>query len=177
MKTIDTLEKEIAGWYRAIPHLPKGGQQWLFENIWWMTLIGAIIGGLGALSLVLITLFGGVFLAGAVFLFSARYGGLALLIAAVIVAVILLNVVVAAMAVSPLKTKQKKGWTLLFVALLLALVSMVLNDLVKLSFFGILEDLLRVAVGGYFLFEIRELFNRSVTSTKAAPVFVPPSTK
>lgn len=178
MKTIDELEERVANWYKQIPHLPKGGQKWLAENIWWLVLIGVIIGALGALSLVLVTLFGGVFLAGAVFLYSAQYGGLALLIAAIMIGAMLLNVIVAAMSISPLKDKQKKGWTLLFIALLLTFVSMLLEDLLRFSFFGIIEDVLRVAVGGYFLFEVRDWFGRAavVTPTKGVPVFVPPAT-
>lgn len=177
METIRALEVRIAQWYKPVPHLPQGGQKWLTENIWWIALVGAIIGAFGALSLILITLFGGVFLAGAVFLYSAKFGGLALLIAAVGVGVTLLNIVLTAMAVSPLKNIQKKGWSLLFIALLLSAIPMILGDLLRLHIFSIIEDVLLVAVGGYFLFEIRDQYNTSPTpkASKKAPTFVAPT--
>lgn len=177
MEKIHALEVRIAEWYKPVPHLPQGGIKWLTENIWWLVLIWVIISAFGALSLVLITLFGGIFLAGAVFLYSAKFGGLALLIAAIAAGVSLLNIVLAAMAIDPLKNKQKKGWSLLFIALLLSFIPMLFGDILRFHIFSMIEDVLMVAVGGYFLFEIRDQYGIVDTKkvSKRAPAFVAPA--
>jgi hypothetical protein len=179
MEKIHALEVRIAEWYKPLPHLPQGGIKWLTENIWWLILIGVIISAFGAVSLVLITIFGGVFLAGAVFLYSAQFGGLALLIAAIAAGVSILNIVVAAMAIDPLKNKQKKGWSLLFIALLLSFIPMLFGDILRFHIFSMIEDVLMIAVGGYFLFEIRDQYAVTGKSKvpKKAPAFVAPAHK
>jgi len=39
---VNKLEHQVADWFKKVPHLPLSGQQWLGENIWWLTILGAI---------------------------------------------------------------------------------------------------------------------------------------
>ena len=64
-----------------------------------------------------------------------------------------------AMAISPLKDGKKKGWTLLFYVLLLQVLSIIVNAILTLGvisfIFSIIFGAICVAIGTYFLFEIR----------------------
>jgi len=64
--------------------------------------------------------------------------------------------------VKPLQDRTKKGWTLLFVVLLLGAVSIVLSALFTLSAYRIISDLIfgaiAIALGAYLLFEVRSQF-------------------
>jgi hypothetical protein len=174
----EKVTKYVAELYGHLPHLPLNLRKWLTSNMWWIVLIGAIIGGFGVLCLVLITLLGGIFLAGAVFLFSAKFGGLALLIAVIIVALLIANVVIAIMAINPLKLRMKRGWDLLTVSLVLIFTAAVLTDISKQDSIAIINDIFWLAVSGYFLFEIRSFFMSSSpagTVPDMAPSFHPPA--
>lgn len=153
---------KVAAFYRHAPRLPTAAKEWIARNVWWIVLIGAIIGGLGALSLALITLFGGIFLAGAVFLFTAKFGGLALLISVLLVAALLANTIVLIMAIIPLKTQARKGWNLLVVSLTLNLAVAVLTIVLKQDLVPFIWNVLWVGIGGYLLFEIQEYFRADV---------------
>lgn len=158
MEYVHKLENIVAGWYKNMPHLPATGQKWLAQNAWWLVLIWVILGAFGIFSLLMVTFFAGAFLTG----FGpvgAVVGGLALI--AVIVALLfsIVNVVLGAMAINPLKMMQKKGWTLLFVVALINVASEVIAFLLDFNVFALVWGLLFVAIGAYFLFEVRSQFN------------------
>lgn len=163
-KNYEKIENRIAVFHADMPHLPQGGRKWLADNVWWIVLIAAVAGGFGALALVLVTLLGGVFLAGAVFLFSAKFGGLSLLLAVVVVALSLVNLAVAIMAISPLKDKLKKGWLLLGLSLLIGCIAAILTDLIKQDTLAVVKEVVFLAIGVYVLFELRDYFTRSATN-------------
>jgi hypothetical protein len=180
MDIINKIDKQLREWYALAPHLPYNGHLWFAQNVWWLVLIGVIIGGVGVLGLVLVALFGGIFLGVAVFLFSAKFGGFILLLAALAVAVSGISIVIAGLAIAPLKAQQKKGWTLLLIAMLLSTVLVTLADMIAGDGSAVIKDLLGAAVGLYFLYEIRAHFmnEKTVAADAAAiPKFVPPAEK
>jgi hypothetical protein len=162
MDTVRKLETTVAGWYKAVPHLPKEVRKWLSENLWWIVLIGVIIGALALLNVLFFTLLAGTVL-------TALGGGVGAAVGVVIfigvlvsVALGLVAVVLGGMAITPLKAMQKKGWTLLFIVLLIEVVSTVITHVLSYNLFGLVWGLLWVAVGGYFLFEVHEAFGAPI---------------
>jgi uncharacterized membrane protein len=79
------------------------------------------------------------------------------------------------MAISPLKSLRKRGWSLLFITLLLNLASSVIGLLYNFDFSSLISGVLGAAIGGYFLFEIRDNFGVVKTNRKptSAPVTTP----
>ena len=170
----DALVK-VGALYRDAPHLPATARGWIAGNIWWIALIGAIIGAIGVLSLVFITLLGGIFLAGAVFLFTAKFGGFALLLSVVLVAALIANAVVLIMAISPLKARFHKGWYLLAVSLALNLIATILTLILKQEIITFVWNVMWVGVGGYLLFEIQSYFQTGMRkpTDSTAPEYRP----
>jgi hypothetical protein len=91
----------------------------------------------------------------------------------------LLTTILTALAVSPLKSKSRTGWELLFLSLVLSAVFDLVVDVVSLvsanggynlwSFvFNVLGVAIGFFIGGYFLFEIREKFMAKVKVPKKA---------
>jgi hypothetical protein len=179
MDHINKLEARVALWYKNAPHLPKGGQQWLADNIWWIVLVFVVIGSFGLLGLLSAAFVGGALLVGFGGIYGAALGGLAILIAFLAIGFGLVNLVIGAFAISPLKDKRKKGWSLLFLTLLISAGSAAIALLFTLDVLGLVRELLYITVGGYFLFEIREYFGATIVTDKVkkAPAFVPPAKK
>lgn len=161
MESLSKLEKMIQGWLKPLPHLPESARKWIATNIWWLELIGVII-----LALSGVTLIGGILfslgLAAAILGAGAVYTGLATLSAVVSLIFMVASVVVMAMAISPLKNLKKRGWDLLFLALLINCASTVLSALLNFNFASFLSSIfsgaIGAAIGAYFLFEIRSYF-------------------
>lgn len=171
MDTVRNLEKQAAGWYKQLPHLPAEVRTWLGNNVWWLVLVGVVLLGLSLLALIplVLTALGLSAVLGASLLGSYSYaGGLAWVSVLFALATAVAVLVLFLLAVSPLKAKSKKGWSLLFLSLLVALVFDLASDIVNMSVFGVVTSLLWAAVEGYFLFEIRDEFGRKVTAKHAA---------
>ena len=159
MQTVTKIENMAVEWYKGMPHLPANGRRWLSANVWWIALVGVIV---GALSIV--TVFFGTLLVG---MFAATYGGVAGAALAGFGAVVVLlsllfsivTMVLTAMAISPLKAKQKRGWTLLFMTVLIQVVAAAIHLLFTFNIFDLIWNLLFIAIGGYFLYEIRDDFS------------------
>lgn len=158
MESIRNLEVTVASWYKNMPHLPKNSQKWLAQNLWWLTLIGVILGAMGILSTFFITMIAGAALVGFGGVVGAAIGGIAVIAVMVTLAFAVVDVVIAALAVAPLKAMQRKGWSLLFLVVLVNTVSLVLTFLFHLDLFGLVWGLLWVAVGLYFLYEVRDYY-------------------
>jgi len=171
--SIRHIELRIERTWRKTPHLPKEGQRWLAYNVWWITLIGAIISGLSVLALVnwLVQL-----------AFPLSYYGYALVGAftawqefstTVSLVFVIVTGLLLAFAVRPLKAVQKKGWALLFIASLVQAVDIVVGALLSLSVFTFIVNIIFggifLAIGMYFLFEIRDQFAHVIRTTKIPP--------
>lgn len=174
METVSSLEKTIAGWYKDLPHLPVEFRKWLGTNVWWIMLIIVILSVLALFPILagLLLVFG---LSGAAIGAAGVYGavggglvGVAIFSALVAVAGLIVTVVVMGLAVTPLKEKKKKGWTLLFIILLVSAAFGVVGNLITYNLFGVIWALLWAGVEGYFLFEIRSEFGHKVVAKPVA---------
>jgi len=164
MELLTKLEHTIGGWLREVPHLPTDARKWLGDNLWWITLVGAILTAIGVFSLVIalvtnISLLASPFVA---YYASATFVGLAIVKTIVSLVFAALGCVLLALAVTPLKEKQKKGWVLIFVAWLVSAVSVVVGAVITLNPFSFLTSIifgaLWLVVGLYFIFEIHGQF-------------------
>jgi uncharacterized membrane protein YhaH (DUF805 family) len=159
MESLRNLEVVVASWYETMPHLPKNGQKWLAENVWWLVLVGVILSGFVIFAVLSATLFASVLIAtGTGGPVGAAIGGITLLVVFVWLAFLIANVVIGALAVSPLKAKQRKGWSLLFLIAVINAASLVLAFLFSFNLPNLIFGLFSVAVGAYFLFEVRDYF-------------------
>ena len=164
MENLGKLEKMVAGWYKDVPHLPENGRRWVAENLWWLTLVGVILGAIGAFIALSALLTGAVIL-GVSGNLGVSVGGM--IFAAVLLTLVfsITNVIIAACAIAPLKSMKKLGWLLLFVIALINVVSLVIGLIFNQNLFSFLYGLLFAAVGGYFLFEIRGFYGKPYSST------------
>jgi hypothetical protein len=158
METVRNLEATISKWYQSMPHLPKDVQKWLSENVWWIVLIGVIVGALALLNVLFFTVLAGSFLTAFGGSVGAAVGAIIFIGILVSVALGVISVILGSMAISPLKAMQKKGWTLLFVILLVEVASTIVTNVLSYNLFGLIWGLLWVAVSGYFLFEVHSYF-------------------
>lgn len=163
MDFLQKIETILAGWFKKAPRLPETGRKWLTDNIWWMALVGALISILG-IFIIIPVLFATLTLTTALGTFSpyttsyeTAYG-MAWLSLMFSVLNYVVTAVLLAVAVSPLKAKSRKGWNLLFVLYLVNFVLGVLSSLVLISIFAFIGPFIGAAIGGYFLFEIRDYF-------------------
>jgi ABC-type glycerol-3-phosphate transport system permease component len=188
MESVHKLEKTVAEWYKAAPHLPKGGQKWLADNVWWIVVIGVVLSVLGLFSILSLLFLAGAGLALAGSATGSAYGsavgaalgGVVLISVIVSLAVYVIELILMAMAISPLKNHKKKGWDLLFLVALINVLSIVVTGLLGMNFFSIIWGLLWAAVGGYFLFEIYGHFGgeKTVSEKKSdKPAFKPAEKK
>ncbi|MDN5275668.1 MAG: hypothetical protein JWN33_317 [Candidatus Saccharibacteria bacterium] len=165
MEYVKKVEHQIAEWLKDLPHLPAGGQKWIAENLWWMVLAYVIISGIG----LLIAIGGLILFSTAGSILAPVVTGPAILTAFIGILFSIATLVVAALAIKPLKDVQKKGWVLLFLALLIYAVSIVVNGILSFSvlgfFLSIIFGFVGLAVAGYFLFEARGYFAHPAKST------------
>lgn len=155
MQQLSSIEQSLSKLFKDVPHLPKQVREWLADNAWWLVLIGVIVGVLGALSLLSVLFFGSAVvsvLAGPVVGGALFIGGL------VSAATLVVSVILEAMAIRPLKVKQKRGWDLLLLSVLVTFAGGVLGAIMSGNLGGILGPIVGAAIGCYVLFEVREYF-------------------
>jgi hypothetical protein len=163
MVNIAKIENMVAGWLKPMPHLPKGGQKWLAENVWWIVLVGVI-----ASTISLLISIGAIFtyiaLVGAYSnVYSAAAYGPGWVIGSIVSLLFsILIIVLLATAIGSLKAGQSKGWDRLFLVLLIKAVAVVIGAVLTLNpigfVVGILFGAIGVAISAYFTFEIRSHF-------------------
>jgi len=165
MEFLTKLEKKTLEWFKNVPHLPAAGQKWLGDNIWWIILVVAILTGIGALvSLAglgaLISVAGSATVAS--YYVTSTVTAWAVVTGFVSLFFSIVEAILLAVAVQPLKEKQKKGWVLLFAAWLVVAIGVVVNSVLSLNVFGFILGIIFgavwVAVTGYFLYEIHGQF-------------------
>lgn len=164
MEFLTQLERKVLGWLKGVPHLPVGARKWLGDNIWWIVIIGVVLSGIAALSLLisLFTLFSTLASPFVVYYASSAFVTWTIVKTVVSLVFVGLSVALLALAITPLKAKQKKGWVLLFVTWLLGALSVVVTAILTLSVLNFITSVifgaLWVAVGGYLLFEMHGQF-------------------
>lgn len=164
MEALSKLERTIIGWLKDVPHLPLGVRKWLGDNIWWLVAIvtvlcaiavlgwiGALFSHLGALGTPVVSYYA-----------TTTFVGWLIVNAVIGLAFTMIELLLLAFAISPLKEKQKKGWVLLFASWLLSIIAMVVSAILTLnplSFIGnLIFGTIWVALAGYFLFEMHGQF-------------------
>lgn len=164
MDLLSKLERTVLGWLKNVPHLPEVARRWIGDNIWWITLVAAILSGIGVL-VGLIGLIGVISLIGTVaasYYATATFTTWAIVLGIVGLVFSAIDTLLLIMAVNPLRAKQKKGWVLLFIVWLVGVVSVVLNSILSLNVIGFITGILFgaiwLAISGYFLFEIHGQF-------------------
>ncbi len=170
MDSLHKLETTVATWYKSVPHLPPEGRKWIATNAWWLVLIGVIVNVIALWGLMTLLFFASAILTGYAGIAGAALGGLLWVASFVFFAFGVLVIIIGAMAVKPLKVMRKKGWVLLFVILLLTVASHVVDFLFKFNLFELVWGLLGAAVGGYFLFEVRDYFGVATTDRRRVKV-------
>jgi hypothetical protein len=161
MESVNKIENKLATMYKGLPHLPADVKKWIAQNVWWMAIVSVVFSVFGVISLIAVTFFASAVLvgfggyAGAA---VAAAGGFALLSVGVSIAFMIVELIVMGMAISPLHSMQKKGWTFIFIAALVQAASYVVSFLYSFNLFSLVWNLLILAVGVYFLFEIRDHF-------------------
>jgi hypothetical protein len=140
------LEKELSPIFlQKLPAFPDEIKEVIVKIAPWLVLIGIIFGGLGVLAAVGLGTFVSVASIGA-----AAYGSLW----QYWISIIGLGIVVVLylMAFGPLRNRQRRGWNLLYYALLVNLV-------VWLVTFSIVSLLIGGFLGFWILFQVREKYS------------------
>lgn len=167
---IEKLEVMIDGWLKPLPRLPISFKKWVSENLWWIVLIGVILSSLGLLAMIgslatIISLLGGVSYFG--FRMASLYTGWHVFASVISLLFMAGTIVLTAMSISHLKVGKKKGWTLLFLVLLLQSVAVIVNAILTYSvvsfIIGIIVGAVCLAIGAYLLFELRAYFGEGFT--------------
>lgn len=169
MESIHKLENTIEGWLKPLPRLPADWRKWIANNVWWIVLVGVILSVLGVLMLVA-AVFTAMSTAGTITsIYSAYnigvtqvYTGWWYAASIASLAFLALTIVINAMAITPLKAQSKKGWDLLFLTFVVGVVSSIVSIVLNFSTYSVITSIITsaigIAIGAYFLFEIRSYF-------------------
>ncbi|MCX6728491.1 MAG: hypothetical protein NTV39_01855 [Candidatus Saccharibacteria bacterium] len=172
MDTVHKLEKQVEEWLKPLPHLPEDWRKWIANNVWWIVLIGVILSVIGGLALA-----GALFAAmGATATVNTLYSSLGVsgvpaytgwwyAASAASLVFLVITVVIDALAVSPLKAKNQKGWDLLFLSFLIGVLSSIVGVVLNVTTGNLVGSLIGgvigVVISAYFLFEIRSYFKQA----------------
>ena len=141
------LTKFLDVYYAKLPALPKGANDFIVSIAPWLALVFgvlAILSGIAAFGfLSVLSPFAAV--AGA-----TQYAFTGLLAALVLV----VQGAVELLAFPSLKSRKVRGWNLMFLSLLLSVVSSVFY----LSVFGVVQSLIGLLIGYYFLYQVKSYY-------------------
>jgi len=175
MEFISKTEKMFASWLKPIPNLPVNGQKWVAQNAWWIVLIDLIISIIGIFTtiaaIITFATFSSVInygIYGYGSTITQSYVGPSVVSLIFSLLVIIASVVLAALAISPLKAMKLKGWRLLYLLFLISLVLNVVGDLISLNIIGLIFSLIGLGIFAYFLFQIRGYFGSTAKATHVA---------
>lgn len=173
METIQKLETTLAAWYKQVPfHFPENVRRWIVRNVWWIVLIGVILSALTVIAAARTAFY--------VDQLTVQYGALANYYGVQTVNSSMNNValwtglgfsaavlVVEALAIQPLKARNKRGWDLLFLGMLISALSAVVTAVLYVNAFSLIGSAISLAIGGYFLFEIHSQYTKNSKKVKA----------
>jgi hypothetical protein len=166
---VRSLEIRLAHLLKHVPHLPKETRDWLATSSWWLIFVVALLSGITALGAFVGFMtklsVSGVTSAGALWTFDALIS----LVFTIIVTVLF------ATAIAPLKALEKKGWVLVFAALLVEFIAVIVSAITSLLGIGGVHDFVTTLIGGviglilgaYFLYEIRGYFSLPARTLRA----------
>ena len=177
MESIHKLENTIEGWLKPLPHLPANWRKWLSENVWWIVLVGVILSVIGVIMIIGMIMTAVAAIGVASTIVTSTFGTVGVNIApeytvwwyiATILSVVSLvvTIIIEAMAISPLKVLDKKGWDLMFIAYLIGIALSVVSAVLTLTIINLIGTAIGAAIGAYFLFEIRSHFKQAAIVKK-----------
>lgn len=164
MEFLSQIERTVLGWIKSIPHLPDTVRKWLGDNVWWLVAVAAVLCGIAALGFLvgLLGQFTTLATTAVSYYASSTFVAWVMVQTAVAFVFTALEAALLGFAIMPLKEKQKKGWVLVFAALLLCLISVVVNAILTLNTLGFVTSIMfgvvMLAIWAYFLFEIHGEF-------------------
>ena len=139
-----TLEHKLASLFAKGPHLPAKWRHTLVHIAPWLVLIGGILGLMRILSAGFLSLF---------FLSLAWIGGsIGQCVFGLILTIGFLISLFKILAFKPLQKRRKKGWDLVFFAMLLEVLSSLLDNVLG---YGLVSNLIGPVLGLWLLFEVR----------------------
>jgi hypothetical protein len=164
MSILHKTEKMMVEQFSKVPfHLPTDVRRWLGENIWWLMIVGVVLSALAIVNLIQ-----AIFLLGAITAFSgvlAPLSGMALVSTWVSIIQLVVMIILGLIAIKPLRAKTKRGWDLMLIMMLVGLLGSVLSIVVGGSIIAaVFSALLTIAIGGYFLTEVRIEFRAKKAS-------------
>lgn len=151
--------------------IPEAGRKWIATYAWIFTIVGVVLGAMAALTLFGILGIASVAIGGVV---AATGGGIFLLFAWLALAVLVLQVALEAMAISPLKAMKKRGWDLIFYSVLISIVYNLFEVLRQFdsgfALFSLLWSMFISIAVLYVLFQVRGQFagSKRAVEDKAA---------
>ena len=131
-------------------------------------MIGVVATVLMLLALLQLALLGGLALTVAFGVYGAVLSGFLVMVTLVWSILVIVNLVLMVLAVRPLRAKQKRGWTYLFIMALVSVAVTVVRFLWNGQVPEMVSGLVSVAIGGYVLFEIREYFTAVLPKPKTS---------
>lgn len=141
------LTKFLDVYYAKFPALPKGATDFIVSIAPWLALIFgvlAILSGIAAFGFLSV-----------LSPFAAVAGATQYAFTGILAALVLLvQGAVELLAFPSLKSRKVRGWNLIFLSLLLG----VLSSVFYLSVFGIVQSLIGVLIGYYFLYQVRSYY-------------------
>lgn len=148
------LEDRLAAIFAPLPRLPEGFRSGLARWSWVIALVAGILEAFSSLddlrtASALHGLYGSLYTLGT---------GISPLDLDLLGLVSLATAVMWLVAVASLRRLDQRGWRTVFLGTLIMLIGGVLLDLVFLAIAGVIVVLIEVAIGWYFLFEIRSEF-------------------
>jgi hypothetical protein len=164
--SVNWAEKITKKILSGVPDLPKNGQKWLAENVWWLVALGAIvtvISVINSISYIIDIYSAANSLINSLTTVRYTYGGWWTTVFVIGLALHLGVAVLLAKAVMPLKNRHPKGWRLLFFTLLFGFAAAIIPPV--LGFYApyivtmLAASLLGVLVGAYFLHQIKPYFS------------------
>lgn len=172
MDVMNKLEKTVLFWVKDVPHLPVSARKWLALNVWWMVFTVAALSGLVFLSDLfgLFSQIGQLSAPSRAYLVDDSYLTVSIFINAIALFFVFVIGLLLALAVTPLKERRKKGWVLLFVALLVQALAFAVSAVLTFSLAAFIIVILFggivLGIATYFVFEIHGQFAHLVRKSK-----------
>lgn len=154
MQQLAPIEQSLAKLFQGFPNLPKNVREWIADNAWWLVIIGVVLGGLAVLGLASALFFG----TAVTTMFLGPLGGVFFLPALIHLAILVVTILIEVSAIEPLKAKQKRGWSLIFLSSLISIAASLLNIVLTGDLNGILGLIIGALISFYVLFEVRSYF-------------------
>lgn len=173
MEVVKKLEKQLGDLFKDLPALPKNVKETL-ATVWpWVALVFGVLQLAGAWQLWrlfdraqpyldLANQYSQYYLGQ-----SIGYSGFEKTMIYLAIAMLVVQGVIMLMAFSPLKSRLKRGWDLVFLSVLISVLYAVVTIFIDARGFGsFIFSMILTAVGLYFLFQLKDLYSDKPAASK-----------